>query len=519
MVKIKSNITTCILFFVIGLLLILKTYSGSIADFGNYYYGSKLFLNNLFTKEIYTSIYYFNSEIGKLGEHNYFENYIPVPPISALVYLPFCFFKPLVAKFFFNILSVVIFSFSLYKLLHFLQVRNSAIVFLPLLFLYPLYNNILQGQAYILIISAIMLAYVYSQNSKTQLPAIILACCISLKLFPVFILLYFVLTKKYKIVVYTLCYVLMLFLITLVFIKSEIVLYYFTEVVPRLVNNDIVGTYSSINQSVYSLLLNIFSENSVEKIVPLINLPVLVPIIESICIGVVLYYVYANKTVKSYFLFGTVLFVSSLINRYNTTYSLILLIPIVLHLLTEFKLNVSNITLLLLFFISINLPVGSLIHFPIIIKFSRIILFLMIFALIITTNKIDFSFKPLLSIILCIFIIKYFTFSITHVNYFEVQNSKGLLYDIELQKDTLILKSILGEQECIEKIHLKRKACFDDSLICTDNIIKYNSKIICNTKDNKLKPFIFNDSLIVFMSDLNQGVRFYKLRYITLNGK
>lgn len=513
------NLIACIGFLVIGFLCLINTYSNTIADFGNYYYGSKLLINGLFTKEMYTSIYYFNSEIGKLGETNYFENYIPVPPISALFYAPFCFFKPLIAKLLFNVLSLIVFCFSLYKLLKFMQAKNPAIVLLPLLFLYPLYNNILQGQTYLLITSAIMLAYVYSQNNKTQTPAILLACCILLKLFPVFIMLYFLISKKYKIVAYTLCYVLMFFLITLVFIDSEIVIYYYTHVVPRLFNNDVVGTYSSINQSLYSMLLNVFTESSVEKIVPLINLPILVPIIESIFVGVVLYYVYVNKTTKSLFVFGLILFSSAIINRYNTTYSLVLLMPFLIYLLSEFEFKKSSIIILLLFFISVNIPVGSLIHYPVFIKFLRVIVFILLFILIMVKYKIDVKYKPLLSIILCVFIIKYFSFSIISTNCFETQNSKGILYDLDLKNDSLILKSTLGEKEFIEKMHLKGRAHFDSALICTNNILKFNNVVICNTNDNKLKPFIYNDSLIVFMSDLNQGVRFYKLRYITLNGK
>ena len=48
-----------------------------------------------------------------------------------------------------------------------------------------------------------------------------------------------------------------------------------------------------------------------------------------------------------------------------------------------------------------------------------------------------------------------------------------------------------------------------------DNIIYFDGKIISDTKDNKLNPFIYNDS-IVFMSDLNQAVNFYKLRKISM---
>lgn len=510
------NLIACYCFLFIGLLYVIKTYSSNIGDFGNYYYGSKLFLNNLFTKEMYTSLHYFNSEIGKLGETNYFENYIPVPPITAILYTPLCFLKPLAAKCIFNVLSLLFFCYSLFRLLSFLNVKQTIIILLPFLFLIPLYSNIYQGQSYLLICSGIMLAYIYSESNKVQAPAIIIALCVSLKIFPAFILLYFILTKRYKVAAYTILYVFILFLITITFININTVIYYYREVLPRLIDNDIIGSYSSINQSIFSLLINLFTENGIEKTTTLINYPILVPIIEAIFISGVLYYMYANKYSNSFFLYGLVLFSSSLINRYNTTYSLILLIPFLIHILNEFELNRFYVVLLILFLISINIPIGNLIHHPIILRFSRIILFLLIFVFVLTKFRVDIKFKPLFCIIGCAFILKYFTFNLIPANYFEVQNSKGILYDIHLDNNTLILKSTLGQKNSIEVINLNGTARFDPNLLCIDNVLKFKNTVICNTPDNKSKPFIYNDSLVVFMSDLNQGVRFYKLRYIYL---
>ncbi len=517
--KLYGNKFTVLIFYILGVILILKTYHHPIADFGNYYYGSKLFLNGLFTNEMYTSIHYFNTEIEKLGEVNYFENYIPIPPISALLYSPFCVFKPFIAKLIFNLLSLLLFCFSLYKLLNKFKINTPTVILLPILFIYPLYNNIYQGQTYLFIISAMMLAYTYSENNKIHLPAILLALCISLKLFPVFILLYFILNKKHKIAVYTLLYVLLLNVMVLVFINAETVLYYFTHIVPRLLNNDIVGCYSAINQSIYSLLLNLYTTDTIYNINPIIQFSILVPIIESVFIGFILYYIYAHKNAQSFFVFGLVLFSSSLINRYNTTYSLILLVPFLVYVLNEFEFKLSNVVLLLVFLIGINLPVGLLINYPLVIKFSRIILCLVAFIFIVNKYKINIKLKPLLGIVVCIFLLKYFTFNIKPISYFEVQSTKGILYNIELKNDSLVLYSTLGEKQTTETFCLKGNVRFDKNLTCTNNILKYNNTVICNTDENKLNPFIYNDSLVVFMSDLNQGIRFYKLRYLSLNEK
>ncbi len=505
-----------LLFLLIGSAFVIKVHTAPIADFGNYYYGSKLFLNNLFTKEMYTSIHYFNAEIQKLGEKNYFENYIPVPPISALVYAPCCMFKPLVAKTIFNLLGLLLFCYSLYQFLIFSQLKKSTVLLLPILFIYPFYSTIYQGQAYLLITAFLLLAFLQSERHKTHLPALLLAFCIALKLFPIFMVLYFLVRKKYKLIFCTLGYLSLMLLATTVFISPEIVTYYFINIVPRLSNNDIVGSYSAINQSIYSLLLHLFTENKIENIVPLVNFPLLVPVLESCVIAYVFNYIYTQRNSNTIFLFGLVLLSSTIVNRYNPSYSLILILPFLSYFLNQLKFNFIHVLLVLLFLTGLNLPIGALINFSLVLKFSRILMFFVIFLLILKEYKAPLKLKPVVIIFLVVCCIKYFTFSVEPTNYFQIQNSKGILYDIDLKNDSLILKNTFGEKNITEQYKLNGKANFDNRLSCIDNELRFNDNIICVLKDNKCKPFIYNDSLVVFMSDLNQGVRFYRLRVINL---
>ena len=99
---IYTNYVVSFLFLVIGLLIIGITINYPIGDFGNYYYGSKLFSEGKFSVLDYQSIQHFNQQISTYGQHNYFENYTPVPPFSILFYLPFIFLNSIVAKITFN---------------------------------------------------------------------------------------------------------------------------------------------------------------------------------------------------------------------------------------------------------------------------------------------------------------------------------------------------------------------------------------------------------------------------------
>lgn len=143
---------------------------------------------------------------------------------------------------------------------------------MPFIFLYPLYNCIYQGQSYLIITAFLIESFLASEKSRYWLSAFYLALCISLKLFPVFVIVYFVLKKEYRIVIYSILLTLILLLVTLI-TGTDIVFYYIEEVIPRLLNNDIIGPYYHGNQSVYTFLLNLFSLDESQNNHPVINLP------------------------------------------------------------------------------------------------------------------------------------------------------------------------------------------------------------------------------------------------------
>ena len=63
------NTICCLVFLIIGLILIIAIKNYPIGDFGNYYYGSKIYLEGNFTIENYKSIAHFNNQINTLMNH------------------------------------------------------------------------------------------------------------------------------------------------------------------------------------------------------------------------------------------------------------------------------------------------------------------------------------------------------------------------------------------------------------------------------------------------------------------
>ncbi len=513
--EVKNQRYLPLIFFILGVLLILKGIQAPINDFGNYYYGSKMLTQGRFTISVYSDIHYFNQQISNLGEKNFFENYIPVPPFSAVFYAPFCLLKCNQAKLLFNLLSLLLFCVSLFRLIKHYGINSNYLLILPLMFLSPLNNNLIQGQTYLLILAFISESLIQSEKGRHQLSALLCALVMALKIFPAFILLFYLLKKKYKVVIWSLVYFVGFNAACLLFIDPEIIGYYYTSILPRLANNDIIGAYYYGNQSTYSFLLNLFSFDYLQNPNALLNTPYLVPAIESLFVSLAIVTLIGLLKHNNLLLYGCTLLALILCSRYTTSYSLLLLLPLGVYLLNSKLLpSTAILSSLALLAIACSLNISDFKDAAIFIKFGRLLLLVAIFVILSYHFHIKLNCKLLLLLFLPIVAYRCYSFSIVPINYFHIQNTKGILYDISLANDSLVLHSTLGEKGATEKIAMHGKAHTDSPLVVKENKLIDNGKIITESADNKLNPFVFNDSLIVFMSDLNQAVRFYKLRVV-----
>ncbi len=512
----KNNYLAAGLFLLIGTCIIFYTANYPIADFGNYYYGSKLFIDGKFSLTDYQRIHHFNQQIARYGETNFFENYTPVPPFSLLFYIPFTFLSCLKAKLLFNIISLLLFCFSFLRLTNHLKLNTRYILFIPIIFLYPLYNNIYQGQTFLLITVFLIESYLANENRKPLLSALFLALSISLKIFPVFILLYYLFKKSYRTFIYAILWIIVIQLLTLFFVGRPIISNYFIHVLPRLMNNDIIGTYYFSNQSVYTLLLNLFSYEALQNTNPLINAPWIVPIIESVFVSIILSVFYAFRKKETIIFFGITLFFCVIIGRYNTTYGMLILIPFAISLLNAGSVKLKQGLLLFILFAALSMPVGKFINSVMFLQYSRLICLLLAFSLMIIYYKPQIRFAAF-AITLCgVAAFKYSEFSYNNPIYFEAQNTKGILYDYSIKNDSIAFVSTLGDHEYKERFATKHKSTKSNLLYIKENCLYYKGNLIDDIADNKQKPFIYNDTLAVFMSDMNQGIGFYKLRMVPL---
>lgn len=504
------------LFFLVGIGILFVKRHEPLRDFGNYYYGSKLYTEGRFSIDYYKSISKFNNELVAFGEKELFENYIPVPPLSLLVYAPFCLLDAMAAKLLFNVLGLLMFCFSLYKVLRHIQANSVLLLALPVIFFFPLFNNLLQGQTYLLLSALLFESYLALEKSKVHVPALLIAACISLKLFPAFILLYVLLRKNYKVAAWVLFYTGAFILLAGLATNFLLIKYYFTQIAPRLLNNEIIGPYHPSNQSVYSLLLNIFSTDAIHNPQPFIQLPDCIPFIEGLACAVFILFIVGLQQKNNLFLFGLTVFTGQLCNRYNTSYALILLIPFALAVLNENIPSRPKVLVALLLFIAFSVPLNTAGGMPLLLQFLRLIVLLLLLPLLAKLFPLQINVIQVASLSVALILFKYFSFSLSPVNYFPVQNSSGILYDFTISNNTLRLVSTLGWHDTVEVMTLPGKAVFDKRISLYGNKLMLNGHLLNNERDNKLKPFLYNDTCIVFLSDLNQGTGFYKLRQIPI---
>ena len=511
----SNSYFTSVLFFAAGLCLIIFTQNYPVGDFGNYYYGSKLFIDSKFSVLDYQSISHFNQQICSYGESHFFENYTPIPPFSLIAYLPFTFFGCLKAKLIFNLLSLIFFCFSLQRLLGYCSIAVWKTYLMPFIFLYPLYNCIYQGQSYLIITAFLIESFLASEKSRYWLSAFYLALCISLKLFPVFVIVYFVLKKEYRIVIYSILLTLILLLVTLI-TCTDIVFYYIEEVIPRLLNNDIIGPYYHGNQSVYTFLLNLFSLDESQNNHPVINLPWLVPVIEGVAITFFLIVLISFRKQSSILVFGFTIFCSILIGRYNTSYGMLILRPFLVGIISDKNFTKFPVILFIVFTLAISAPVGSFLNQPMLLQFSRLLGLVLVFCifLILYTPVISLKYAFVLGSIIISY--KCLSFSVKPIQYFAIQNSKGILYDYAIQNDSITLISTMGDTDLEETFPINANVHWSEELYVKGKDIIYKGQVICSTKDHKMKPFLYKDTSVVFLSDLNQAIGFYKLRMISL---
>jgi hypothetical protein len=242
-----------IIFFVFSFIVLLKVFFlGSYQDFNSYYFSGKALVSGINPYTDYKIDFLY-------------------PPFALIVLFPLHFLSYSLASgiwLLFSIASVLISVFLLFKISE--RTVNSALGFtvLGLTFLsFPIKFTLGTGQINAFILLVITLALYFLNKRKFLASSILISLSLLLKLFPICLPIYFLISKKWKILIYILLSIIFLSLISTIILGSYLNVYFYEKVLPTLVNGWKIDYY---NQSLTGFVGRLITNNYLREIIRIV---------------------------------------------------------------------------------------------------------------------------------------------------------------------------------------------------------------------------------------------------------
>jgi hypothetical protein len=516
-------LTLCAL--LIGGLVVWATNSAP-GDFGNYYYGSKFLAGGKFNADVYETNK-FNLAVYNEGLRNFFLNYTPVPPITAILYLPFTVFTFTTAKLVWNILNALIWLLMLFRLQRYFKFPAIYTLIFSLVLFIPLKSNFQQGQMYIPVTALLLEGFIAIEKQFNLKAGVLLGIAILLKIFPAIVLGYLVFSRKWKVASLTVVSILTIISVSVIAIDPGIWHNYVFKILPRLSAGEINNTYAISYQSFTVLAKNLLVYDKLHNPNALINSPRLFEILNlgfKLAVLICLLGISRAKLTEAakfcFWLMGGLL-----ISGYGSIYGLVELAFILL-IINELKGKWSVVPIILLLFIAGGLPLAWLGGMPIAFQFIRLYSLIAMFILLLV------QFRPVVSPIwvggfVVLILINWMAYKRQNCaeEYLLEKESHILIYDFKIQGNQLVYdyfdvngpgKEVITlpySAESIDTIDMKRVSY----LTCTGRTKRRGAPV-----ENNPKAVIIDRKHVIYLSDANRGVGFYTLKtmsfkYVMIN--
>lgn len=508
-------------FYLLPLVLLCGFYTYMAADFpahdfANYYFGGKFLAEGRFGDWVYFP-YEFNKTIAYEGAKNIFASYAPNTPFLALVFLPFSFLPLAVAKLVFNILGVLLFLFTLRRLVAFYKINPVYVVFIPLLFFVPIKNGLLFGQIYFILFFLIGETWLSYKKNKPAKVALYVSLAIFIKIFPALLVLVFAFRKKFTLLAYTAICCLALLFLSALFSSFETWVFFFDEVLPKASKGEISEAYVRNYQSVLMLLKEVLVYDKTENPHAFLDAPawfaalVVAFKIKLLAIG---YYVSRKVSMPlvtlSYWVLAMIL-----ISPYGSTYSLILLLIPFLALaknsLPEWKKAVG----IALIFIICNVPVSWFTTFAFPLSYLRLLALLLFFTLVFSLVYKKIAFKNVAVIVIIPLLLVFFlTKKETTPEVVLTKNTPILIHDYKIEGDQLTY--FYWNENGENSVSITYGKHLSVPVILHENQVFHDGRQVTFENSNKRKPLFLDGKTLLYLSDQGRGIGFYTLRKITL---
>lgn len=486
-------------------------------DFSNSYFGALFFSQGEFDTTIFDP-YAFNKKIYDSGHHYLFVNYNPNPPSTSIFFLPFTLFNLHVAKLLFNLISTLLFIVSIYRLCRHLKIDVGIVgLYLPIVLLIPIRNQILFGQTYFLIFALLAEGYIAHEKRKLVLSSILWSMAIFIKVFPAILLLFILLKKDWKQVFYMGVTCMVILTASILLQGIDVWMEYLLTVLPRNNRGEIQSAYLTNYQSALMLFKYLFIREEVLNPTPLIDSPFLfkgcLVVFKAGILALCSLLIIHRKDILA---FGVTLFAGMLISPYGSSYSNILLLFILFAVQREGRSTFFWVTMLLIFLIS-NLPLGPFQALPLIFQFPRLLLMIILFVYLFaaTTSKMKYSVLILYIFILGIPTLLQRDDAVDTSTRLLSDEKHNLIFDYGLKNGFLYYNYWEGESK-IQSTEIPVTNLQKNSVFIKNNQVFYKDNQLTNSSDNKIKPGILNSKSIIYLSDKDKGIGFYTIRVISL---
>ena len=234
----------------------------------NYLEGLPVYTNQAIAIERYLGI--------KMDDNK--QRYIIVnahPPTSILLFIPITFLDYADAQLVWNLISLGLFIFTLWRIFRELSIRISLWMLPPfiifLLTCSPLRQQLNEGQLNFLLLFILVEVWIANRSERNYLAGGLIGIAASIKLFPGFMFLYFVLRRKWQSILSgIICFILLTWLTAGIF-GPNVYSAYLKNVLP------VVSMFRSnlINSSIIGFWSKLFDTVPAEHIVPLTQSPIL----------------------------------------------------------------------------------------------------------------------------------------------------------------------------------------------------------------------------------------------------
>ncbi|MBP7652672.1 DUF2029 domain-containing protein [Candidatus Dependentiae bacterium] len=265
-----------------------------------YFYGFQK-LNQYKEKSLYFEDFFAQYEAAK----NYKVFFRPYPPTTSLIYIPFIKIKYEIAAdifFYINIIILITCLFLAGSLIGLKKITEwNLLIFLSILFL-PFFHSIIYGQINLLILLILMM--IIKIDLSEGIPVHIKNCLIGalissgamIKLFPAFMILFFLIKKRFSVLIYVFLFSLFFICLTIWIYDLNTWVYYIKEVVPVTSKSWVILTVN--NQSLLSLITRLLGRSLEFGVSSAVYIPALIkPVYFFIAIAyIIVYYYFFQKT-------------------------------------------------------------------------------------------------------------------------------------------------------------------------------------------------------------------------------